>query len=151
MIRGLNASHHAVQTADQSRQFPSHPLYPKAAVHRVPRPCPPRRSEPCPARAAKDGAASAAPVDPGGQVSSARRLAATTQLRSACQVSVWRAGHGVSEKLGLEGVRRFLGSLFGEDVHAMRVLSMANATLGVLSSASRAVHAIGLGSPTPGV
>jgi len=28
----------------------------------------------------------------------------------------------VSEKLGLEGVRRFLGSLFGEDVRAMRVL-----------------------------
>jgi Transposase DDE domain len=51
----------------------------------------------------------------------------------------------VSEKLGLEGVRRFLDSLFGEDVHAMRVLSMANATLGVLGSASLAVHAIGQG------
>ena len=46
------------------------------------------------------------------------------------------------KQLSLDGVRRFLESLFGEDVHAMRVLSMANATLGVLSSASLAVHTI---------
>jgi hypothetical protein len=50
-----------------------------------------------------------------------------------------------SKKIGLEGVRKFLESLFEGDVHAMRVLSMANATLGVLSSASLAVHAIGEG------
>jgi hypothetical protein len=50
-----------------------------------------------------------------------------------------------SKKIGQEGVRKFLESLFGEDVHAMRVLSMANATLGVLCSASLAVHAIGQG------
>jgi len=49
------------------------------------------------------------------------------------------------KKIGLEGVRKFLESLFGEDVHAMRVLSMANATLGVLCSASLALHAIGQG------
>lgn len=49
------------------------------------------------------------------------------------------------KQLSLDGVRRFLESLFGEDVHAMRVLSMANATLGVLSSASLAVHTIGQG------
>ena len=34
-----------------------HASSPKAAVHRVPRPCPPRRREPYPARAAKGGAA----------------------------------------------------------------------------------------------
>jgi hypothetical protein len=51
----------------------------------------------------------------------------------------------ISKRLGLEGVRKFLQSLFAEDVHAMRVLSMANATLGVLCSASLAVHAIGQG------
>ena len=51
----------------------------------------------------------------------------------------------VGKKIGFEGVRKFLESLFGEDVHAMRVLSMANATLGVLGSASLAVHAIGQG------
>jgi hypothetical protein len=50
-----------------------------------------------------------------------------------------------NKKIGAEGVLRFLESLFGEDVHAMRVLSMANATLGVLCSASLAVHAIGQG------
>ena len=49
------------------------------------------------------------------------------------------------KKTGLNGIRKFLESLFEEDVHAMRVLSMANATLGVLSSASLAVHAIGQG------
>lgn len=49
------------------------------------------------------------------------------------------------KKIGLNGIRKFLESLFEEDVHAMRVLSMANATLGVLSSASLAVYAIGQG------
>jgi hypothetical protein len=47
--------------------------------------------------------------------------------------------------MGIKGIRRFLESLFEGDVHAMRVYSMANATLGVLSSASLAVHAIGQG------
>ena len=50
-----------------------------------------------------------------------------------------------NKKIGLNGIRKFLESLFEEDVHAMRVLSMANATLGVLSSGSLAVHAIGQG------
>ncbi len=49
------------------------------------------------------------------------------------------------KKFGLDGVRKFLDSLFKEDVHAMRILSMANATLGVLCSTSLAVHAIGQG------
>ena len=49
------------------------------------------------------------------------------------------------KKMGVNGIRNFLESLFEEDVHAMRVLSMANATLGVLSSSSLAVHAIGQG------
>jgi len=51
----------------------------------------------------------------------------------------------VGKKVGLEGVRKFLESMFGEDVHAMRVLSMANAALGVVGSASLAVHAVGQG------
>ena len=45
--------------------------------------------------------------------------------------------------IGLNGIRQFLESLFEGDVHAMRVLSLSNATLGVLSSASLAVHARG--------
>ncbi len=49
------------------------------------------------------------------------------------------------KQMGLSGVRNFLDSMFGENVHAMRILSMANATLGVLNSASLAVHAIGQG------
>ena len=53
-----------------------------------------------------------------------------------------------NKKIGLNGIRNFLESLFQQDVHAMRVLSMANATLGVLSSASLAVHAIVLRLPS---
>ena len=39
----------------------------------------------------------------------------------------------------------FIATLFDGDLHAKRVLSLANATLGVLTSASLAVHAIGQG------
>ena len=42
-------------------------------------------------------------------------------------------------------IHGFVQSLFGEDMHAKRVYSLANATLGVMTSASLAVHAIGLG------
>jgi hypothetical protein len=42
-------------------------------------------------------------------------------------------------------VHGFLGSLFGETVHAKRVYSLANATLGVMTAASLAVAAIGHG------
>ena len=48
-------------------------------------------------------------------------------------------------QIGFEGVHNFLDALFEGDVHAMRVYSMANATMGVLSSASLAVHMIGQG------
>lgn len=39
----------------------------------------------------------------------------------------------------------FISTLFDGDLHAKRVLSLANGTLGVLTSASLAVHAIGQG------
>lgn len=42
-------------------------------------------------------------------------------------------------------IHGFLQTLFGEDMHAKRVYSLANATLGVMTSASLAVHTIGLG------
>ncbi len=42
-------------------------------------------------------------------------------------------------------VHRFLTGLFEGDLHAKRVLSLANATLGVLETASLAVHTIGQG------
>lgn len=40
-------------------------------------------------------------------------------------------------------VRDFLAELFQHDVHAKRILSLSNATLGVVRGASLAVHAIG--------
>ena len=45
----------------------------------------------------------------------------------------------------LQTSHQFLTALFGEDVHAKRVYSLANATLGVISSASLAVNTIGQG------
>jgi hypothetical protein len=47
--------------------------------------------------------------------------------------------------LSTEEIRQFLNELFGEDVHAMRVLSLANALTGVLHAAALSVHAIGQG------
>ena len=43
------------------------------------------------------------------------------------------------------GVLVFLTSLFAEDLHAKRVLSLAHCTLGVIQAASLAIHAIGIG------
>ena len=40
-------------------------------------------------------------------------------------------------------IRDFLAEVFEHDVHAKRILSLSNATLGVIHSASLAVHAIG--------
>jgi hypothetical protein len=45
----------------------------------------------------------------------------------------------------LQTSHQFLSALFGEDVHAKRIHSLANATLGVISSASLAVNTIGQG------
>ena len=42
-------------------------------------------------------------------------------------------------------VHAFLTGMFEQDLHARRVLSLANATTGVIHAASLSVHAIGLG------
>jgi hypothetical protein len=47
--------------------------------------------------------------------------------------------------LSFDGVHRFLKTLFADDLHAKRVLSLAGATLGVIESASLAVAMIGQG------
>src|ERR1035438_753261 len=52
-----------------------------------------------------------------------------------------KARKGITFKV----THRFLSGLFGEDVHAKRISSLANATLGVVSSASLAVGLIGQG------
>src|SRR5271155_5709887 len=51
----------------------------------------------------------------------------------------------VREGITFKVTHQFLSGLFGEDVHAKRVSSLANATLGVVSSASLAVNTIGQG------
>jgi hypothetical protein len=49
------------------------------------------------------------------------------------------------QTLCFDEVRCFLESLFNGDLHAKRVLSLANATLGVVTTASLAVDTIGQG------
>src|ERR1035438_5272481 len=49
------------------------------------------------------------------------------------------------QTLGSQEVHRFLDGLFDGNLHAKRVLSLANATLGVLRTASLAVNTIGQG------
>ena len=44
-----------------------------------------------------------------------------------------------------DDIMEFITRLYGGDLHAKRVLSLANATLGILASASLAIHAIGQG------
>ena len=50
-----------------------------------------------------------------------------------------------SPKIDEHQVLAFLASLFATDLHAKRVLSLAHATIGVIQSASLAIHAIGIG------
>ena len=50
-----------------------------------------------------------------------------------------------SQTLCFTQVQRFLTNLFDGDMHAKRVLSLANATLSVVKTASLAVHTIGQG------
>jgi hypothetical protein len=50
-----------------------------------------------------------------------------------------------SKAFALADIEGFLGGLFGEAVHAKRVQSLANATLGAMTAASLAVAAIGHG------
>jgi hypothetical protein len=47
--------------------------------------------------------------------------------------------------LGFPQVSHFLSVLFDGDLHAKRVLSLTNATLGVIRTASLAVNTIGQG------
>jgi hypothetical protein len=51
----------------------------------------------------------------------------------------------IGQPLSFEGIHGFLGSLFGDDLHAKRVKSLAGATLGVIESASLAIGMIGQG------
>ena len=50
-----------------------------------------------------------------------------------------------NKALSFEGIHDSLRTLFGADLHAKRVLSLAGATLGVIQSASLAVAMIGQG------
>ncbi len=49
------------------------------------------------------------------------------------------------ERTGPENAHAFVSELLGEDVHATRVMSLANGVVGVLHSAALGIHAIGRG------
>jgi hypothetical protein len=50
---------------------------------------------------------------------------------------------GLRKDITLKTTHQFLSALFSEDIHAKRVYSLANSTLGVISSASLVVNSIG--------
>ena len=50
-----------------------------------------------------------------------------------------------SERTGPENTHAFVSELLGEDVHATRVMSLANGVVGVLHAAALGIHAIGRG------
>ena len=51
----------------------------------------------------------------------------------------------IRERFSYQGIHQVLGGLLGEDLHAKRVSSLCDATLGVLHSGSLAICAIGQG------
>ena len=51
----------------------------------------------------------------------------------------------IRERLSFQGIRDVLGGLLEQDLHAKRVNSLCDATLGVLHSGSLAICAIGQG------
>ncbi len=53
------------------------------------------------------------------------------------------------EGLDPASVHQFVEDLLGEDLHAKRVLSLANGVVGVLHGATLAIHAIGQDSRRP--
>ena len=59
--------------------------------------------------------------------------------------AVLRRGVRAGQSVRFENVLEFVQSFLDEDIHAKRVYSLANATLGVIASASLAIHAIGQG------
>lgn len=67
----------------------------------------------------------------------ARHLARKTRLRNA------KARKARAMKIRPNNVRDFVGGLFGGDLHAKRVESIANGVTGVLHAAVLAIHAIG--------
>jgi hypothetical protein len=50
-----------------------------------------------------------------------------------------------NQQISFAGIQRFLKGVFGQDLHAKRILSLAGATLGAIQSASLAVALIGQG------
>lgn len=48
-------------------------------------------------------------------------------------------------KIKLDTVHRFLNEVFADDIHAKRVESLSNGVIGVLTSGSLAIHAMGAG------
>lgn len=47
------------------------------------------------------------------------------------------------KRLGLKETRQFIDKVFGSDLHALRVLSLANGVVGLLHAAVLSIHAIG--------
>jgi len=58
-------------------------------------------------------------------------------------ITGWTMAGRCRKDITLKTTHQILSALFSEDIHAKRVYSLANATLGVISSASLALNSIG--------
>jgi len=54
-----------------------------------------------------------------------------------------RSTKNADAKVDPEYVKSFIGNVFGNDMHALRVLSLSNGVVGVMHAAALAIHAIG--------
>jgi hypothetical protein len=54
-----------------------------------------------------------------------------------------RSTKNADAKVDPEYVKSFIGNVFGDDMHALRVVSLSNGVVGVMHAAALAIHAIG--------
>src|SRR5437016_5735311 len=66
-------------------------------------------------------------------------------MQSATSLVQQKSSARRRSSLSPEQLHAYLSDLFGDDLHAKRVLSLRNGVLGVLQSAALGVYAIGLG------
>ncbi len=80
-----------------------------------------------------------------------RKAAESYRLRTSCKKKLYRGRASsnlaamTDHPVGFKHVHNFLSEIAAEDVHAKRILSIANASLGVIHAGVLAVHAIGHG------
>ncbi|MCB9759555.1 MAG: hypothetical protein H6739_06915 [Alphaproteobacteria bacterium] len=72
-------------------------------------------------------------------------MSSSSSRRRAREAGARRKAISRAQAMSAKQVHGFVDELFGEDLHAKRVGTLADGTLGVLHAASLGIHAIGRG------